>query len=91
MKRMTLTVLTGVAALTALVAIQGCDVLGGPPTGVAVSAGPDESDSTVVVSWTTPAEGAPDKYMVYFRTSRTRATPSSARRRRPRTFTIPTA
>jgi hypothetical protein len=58
--------LTGVAALTALVAIQGCGVLGGPPTGVAVSAGPGDSDSTVLVSWTTPAEGAADKYLVYF-------------------------
>ena len=67
MKRTILTLLTGVAALTALVVIQGCGVLGGPPTGVAVSAGPGESDSTVLVSWTTPAEGSPDKYMVYFR------------------------
>jgi hypothetical protein len=60
-------VLTGVAALAALVVIQGCGVLGGPPTGVAASAGPGDSDSTVLVSWTTPAEGSPDKYMVYFR------------------------
>ncbi len=66
MKRTISAVLTGVAALTALVAIQGCGALGGPPTGVAVSAGPD-SDSTVLVSWTTPAEGASDKYVVYFR------------------------
>ena len=41
---------------------SGC----GPPTGVAVSSGPGESDSTVVVAWIAPAEG-PDKYMVYFR------------------------
>ena len=72
MKSLTLTVLTGVAALAALVVIQGCGVLGGPPTGVAVSAGPTgpdsvASDSTVVVSWTTPAEGAADKYKVSFR------------------------
>jgi hypothetical protein len=67
MKRTISAVLTGVAALAALVAIQGCGVLGGPPTGVAVSAGPGDSDSTVMVSWTTPAEGSPDKYMVYFR------------------------
>jgi hypothetical protein len=40
---------------------------GGPPTGVAVSAGPGDSDSTVVISWTTPAEGKPDRYLVYFR------------------------
>jgi len=64
MKRMALAALAGVAAL---VVIQCCGVLGGPPTGVAVSAGPGESDSTVLVSWTTPAEGSPDKYMVYFR------------------------
>ena len=67
MKRIVSAVLTAVAALTALVVVQGCGVLGGPPTGVAVSAGPGDSDSTVVISWTTPAEGAPDKYMVYFR------------------------
>jgi len=67
MKRMVFAVLTGAAALAVLVVIQGCGVLGGPPTGVAVSAGPDESDSTVVVSWTPPAEGGPDKYIVYFR------------------------
>jgi len=59
-------VLTGVAALTVLVMIQGCGVLGGPPTGVTVSAGPAESDSTVLVSWTVPSEGAADKYKVYF-------------------------
>jgi hypothetical protein len=67
MKRLVLVVLTGAAALAALVVIQGCGVLGGPPTGVAVSSGPDESDSTVVISWTVPAEGGPDKYLVYFR------------------------
>lgn len=67
MKRIVSTVLVGVAALAALFVIQGCGVLGGPPTGVAVSAGPGESDSTVMVSWTTPAEGSPDKYLVYFR------------------------
>jgi hypothetical protein len=66
MKRMSSAVLTGVVALAALVAIQGCGVLGGPPTGVAVSVDPDESDR-VVVSWTVPAEGGPDKYIVYFR------------------------
>ncbi len=64
MKRMTLAALAGIAVL---VVIQSCGVLGGPPTGVAVSAGPGDSDSTVLVNWTTPAEGSPDKYMVYFR------------------------
>jgi hypothetical protein len=66
MKRLVLVVLTSAAALAALVVIQGCGVLGGPPTGVAVSAGPEESDSTVLISWTVPAEGGPDKYLVYF-------------------------
>jgi hypothetical protein len=69
MKRTLSAVLTGCAALALLVVIQGCGVLGGPPTGVAVSYGPNESDSTVLVSWTTPAEGAADKYRVYFRPS----------------------
>jgi hypothetical protein len=64
MKRFALGVLVGVAVLAV---VQGCGVLGGPPTGVAVSAGPGDSGSTVVVSWTTPVEGAPDKYTVYFR------------------------
>ncbi|MBM3331015.1 fibronectin type III domain-containing protein [candidate division WOR-3 bacterium] len=64
MKCLTLTVLTGVAAL---VVIQGCGVLGGPPSGVTVSAGPGESDSTVLVSWTVPSEGAADKYVIHFR------------------------
>ena len=45
MKRMLAAVLTACVALTLLVVIQGCGVLGGPPTGVAVSAGPGESDS----------------------------------------------
>jgi hypothetical protein len=64
---MLLFVLTGAAALATLVAVQGCGVLGGPPAGVAVSAGPGDSDSTVLVSWTVPSEGAADKYIVYFR------------------------
>jgi len=60
-------VLTGAAALAALVVVQGCGVLGGPPTGVALSSGPDDSDSTVLIAWTAPAEGGPDRYMIYFR------------------------
>ena len=67
MKRMLLFVLTGAVALAMLVVVQGCGVLGGPPAGVAVSAGPGDSDSTVLVSWTVPSEGAADKYVVYFR------------------------
>jgi len=67
MKKLISVVLTGVTVLAAVVVIQGCGVLGGPPSGVAVSAGPDESDSTVLVSWTVPSEGAADKYVVYFR------------------------
>jgi len=71
MKRMIAAVLIGCAALTLFVVIQGCGVLGGPPTGVAVSAGPTGpdstlSDSTVVISWSTPAEGSADKYRVFF-------------------------
>ena len=66
MKRMLSAILIGVVTLAALAVMQGCGVLGGPPTGVAVSADPDESDE-VVVSWTVPAEGGPDKYIVYFR------------------------
>jgi hypothetical protein len=65
-----LAVLTGAAALLALVVVQSCDVLGGPPTGVDVRCGPGDSDSTLMIAWTAPAEGGPDKYLVYFRALR---------------------
>jgi hypothetical protein len=39
----------------------------GPPSAVAASSGPGESDSTVLISWTAPADSTPDKYTIYFR------------------------
>lgn len=67
MKRLALAVTALCAAVVGLVLFQGCDVLGGPPSGIEVRSGPEESDSTVMIAWTAPAEGAPDKYLVYFR------------------------
>jgi hypothetical protein len=69
------TVLLSVACGMALMMFSpGCNrdslpdpEVGGPPTGVAVNSGPDESDSTVVISWTKPAKGTPDGYVVFFR------------------------
>jgi hypothetical protein len=66
MKRFALALAAFAAAVVGLVVVQSCDVLGGAPTGVDVRAEPD-SDSTVMIAWTAPAEGAPDKYFVYFR------------------------
>ena len=44
-----------------------CDmVIGGPPVGVRIEAA-DQSDSTVMISWTAPSEGTPDIYLVYFK------------------------
>jgi hypothetical protein len=70
MKRLALAVTAVFAAVVGMVVFQGCDVLGGPPSGVEVRSGPDESDSTVMIAWTAPAEGSPDKYLVYFRALR---------------------
>lgn len=51
-----------IAAAAALVV--GCTPLGGPPLNLMLSAA---SDSTVLVTWTSPAEGTADNYLVYFR------------------------
>ncbi|MEO0004833.1 MAG: fibronectin type III domain-containing protein, partial [candidate division WOR-3 bacterium] len=40
------------------------NIVGGAPTGLAVVA---DSDSTVKLTWSAPAEGTPDKYIVYFK------------------------
>jgi len=50
-------------AVTALVLVQCDELVGGAPTNVAIEAA---SDSTVLISWTAPTEGTPDKYLVYF-------------------------
>jgi len=54
------------AALPAalLLAAAGCsDLAGGPPGNVVLSA---DTDSTVLIAWTAPAQGTPAGYLVYF-------------------------
>jgi hypothetical protein len=64
MKRIQFAVVSVLAAVAAIVVMQSCDVLGGPPTNVQVAA---ETDSTIQVAWSAPSEGNPDKYMVNFK------------------------
>jgi hypothetical protein len=64
MKRIQFAVVSVLAAVAAVAVMQGCDVLGGPPTNVQVAA---ETDSTIQVAWSAPSEGNPDKYMVNFK------------------------
>uniref|UniRef100_A0A7C4GEG0 Fibronectin type-III domain-containing protein n=1 Tax=candidate division WOR-3 bacterium TaxID=2052148 RepID=A0A7C4GEG0_UNCW3 len=52
------------AAAVGLVILGGCIVLGGPPTSFDIGA---VTDSTVQLTWTTPAEGSPDAYIVLFK------------------------
>ena len=40
------------------------NIVGGAPTGLAIVA---DTDSTVKLTWSAPAEGTPDKYIVYFK------------------------
>ncbi len=56
-----------VGALGALVVltVPSCGILGGMPTNVQLGA--DNSGVGVMVVWTAPAEGTPDKYIVEFR------------------------
>jgi hypothetical protein len=64
MKRFQLLAVAGCAAALAVVLLQSCGVLGGPPGNVQVGAA---TDSTVIVAWTPPVEGGPDSYLVSFR------------------------
>lgn len=48
-------------AITAL--LVSCGVIGGPPANLQIAAA---TDTTVQVIWTTPAEGMPDRYRIYF-------------------------
>ncbi|NPV14700.1 hypothetical protein HPY86_07190 [candidate division WOR-3 bacterium] len=41
----------------------GCGVIGGPPANPQIAAA---TDSTVQLVWTTPAEGMPDSFLIYF-------------------------
>jgi len=64
MKRVVFTVTTVVALAAVMVVVQDCATLGGPPTGIQVGA---DTDSTVQVVWSAPAEGNPDGYLLYFK------------------------
>jgi hypothetical protein len=63
MKRLLSIVVVGSLAAAALVLMQCDTITGGAPTGVTLTAA---TDSTVMVSWTAPTEGTPDKYYVAF-------------------------
>lgn len=66
MKRL-LPVLAVIAWIVLGVVSIGSDcgnIVGGAPTGLAIVA---DTDSTVKLTWTAPAEGTPDKYIVYFK------------------------
>ena len=63
MKRLLPIAAVCVMAATALVLVQCDAIAGGAPSGVTLEAA---TDSTVMVSWTAPSEGTPDKYYVAF-------------------------
>lgn len=64
MKNVLAVIAFGVLSTGLLVLVQSCGVLGGPPASVVL--GPDSTGVKVMVVWTSPAEGTPDKYRVYF-------------------------
>jgi hypothetical protein len=63
MKRLLSIVAVGMVAAAALVLLQCETITGGAPSAVKLEAA---TDSTVMVSWTAPTEGTPDKYYVAF-------------------------
>jgi len=54
----------GLAVMAAVIAATSCTPLGGPPLNVMIGA---ETDTTVLITWSTPAEGTADAYLVYFK------------------------
>lgn len=48
---------------TATFLLLSCGTIGGPPTSLQITAA---TDSTVQLVWTTPAEGIPDRFHIYF-------------------------
>lgn len=64
MKKLLLTVTVVATTVSFLAFLDGCGVLGGPPGGLQIAAA---SDTTVQLAWTSPAEGMPDSFLVYFR------------------------
>jgi hypothetical protein len=61
-RRLTSVVVVGVLAVIALVLMR-CESTGGAPTDIKLTAA---TDTTVTVSWTAPAGGAPEGYVVAF-------------------------
>jgi hypothetical protein len=43
--------------------LAGCGIIGGPPGNLQIAAA---TDSTVQLVWTTPAQGVPDSFLIYF-------------------------
>ncbi len=60
MRNSMVTLLTAAAFFTLLI---NCGVIGGPPGNLQLTAA---TDSTVQIYWTTPAEGVPDSFLIYF-------------------------
>jgi len=51
------------AIATFLTLLLNCGVIGGPPANLQITAA---TDSTVQIFWTTPAQGVPDSFLIYF-------------------------
>ena len=64
MKKLLPIVSIAIVAVAALVVVQCDALLGGAPGNITITAA---SDSTIQVSWTSPTEGTPDKYIIYFK------------------------
>jgi len=63
MRRLLPIVTVLVVGVAALLMTRCTSVTGGAPTGVVLASA---TDSTVIISWTAPTEGTPDKYYVAF-------------------------
>ncbi len=55
--------LFGLLVTTAGFLLTRCGVIGGPPKNLQIAAA---TDSTIQLVWTTPAEGVPDSFLIYF-------------------------
>lgn len=64
MSRFAVLCAVGLAGLVMVVTLPSCGVLGGPPGNVQIQA--DTTGAGVVLLWTSPREGPPDLYAVYF-------------------------
>ncbi|HDR00462.1 MAG TPA: hypothetical protein ENN51_09300 [candidate division WOR-3 bacterium] len=64
MNRSPVVLTAGALALAMMIVLPSCGVLGGPPGNVQVQA--DSTGTGVVLLWTSPSEGPPDRYAVYF-------------------------